>query len=191
MIQAPSDHPGEALRDYAFEELSAGERAAVEQHLALCGECATELERLRVTTAALRTLPDREIPQRIAFVSDRVFEPNWFQRFWHSGAQLGFASACLLAAALIVSAWHFAGGKTTEVRTIVQAASVPTEQINAAVAKAVAQVREEDLRLIRAADQKRDAQYRNQMIAINEYFTVQQKRLNYARVSMNETGAGQ
>jgi len=59
------------------------------------------------------------------------------------------------------------------------------------VAKAVAQVREEDLRLIRAADQKRDAQYRNQMIAINEYFTVQQKRLNYARVSMNETGAGQ
>jgi len=42
----------------------------MEQHLAACGDCALELDQLRLTTAALRTLPDREIPQRIAFVSD-------------------------------------------------------------------------------------------------------------------------
>jgi len=196
MIQASSDHPGEALRDYAFEELPAGERLAVEQHLAVCGECATELERLRVTTTALRTLADREIPQRIAFVSDRIFEPNWFRRFWNSGAQMSFASACVLAVAIVVSAWHFAGAKATEVRTIVQTASVPQGEINAAVAKAVAQVREqvreEDMKLIRAAEEKRDAEYRNQMISMGEYFSVQQKRLNFARVTMNETqGVGQ
>lgn len=193
MIHPASDHPGEALRDYAFDELPHSEREAIEQHVAGCGECALELDRLRVTTAALRSLPDREIPQRIAFVSDRVFEPNWFRRFWSSGAQLGFASACLLAAALVVSAWHFAGGKTTEVRTIVQTAAVPQSEINAAVAKAVAQVREEDMQLIKAAEQKRDAEDRDQMIAINEYFTVQQKR-NSVRLAFSETpgtGAGQ
>ena len=43
---------------------------------AACGDCALELDQLRLTTAALRTLPDREIPQRIAFVSDQVFEPS-------------------------------------------------------------------------------------------------------------------
>ncbi len=97
----------EALRDYAFDELSANERQAMDQHLAGCGDCALELGRLQLTTAALLTLPDREIPQRIAFVSDRVFEPSAFRRFWNSGARLGFASACVLSLALIVSAWHY------------------------------------------------------------------------------------
>jgi anti-sigma factor RsiW len=124
----------EALRDYAFDELPAEERRATEQHLAACGDCALELGQLRLTTAALRTLPDREIPQRIAFVSDRVFEPSPFRRFWNAG----FASACVLAAALIVSAWHLSGTyRPAEVHTVVQAAS--TAEINAAVAKAVAQ----------------------------------------------------
>ena len=66
----------EPLRDYAFDELPAGDRGAMEQHLAKCGECALELDRLRMTSAALRSLPDQEIPQRIAFVSDKVFEPS-------------------------------------------------------------------------------------------------------------------
>src|ERR1700761_5696368 len=87
----------DALRDYAFDELPAAERRDMEQHLAGCSECVLELDRLRVTTAALRTLEDREIPQRIAFVSDRVFEPSAFRRFWSSGARLGFASACMLS----------------------------------------------------------------------------------------------
>jgi anti-sigma factor RsiW len=192
MIHPADSHPGGALRDYAFDELPHGEREAIEQHAAGCGECALELERLRVTTAALRTLPDREIPQRIAFVSDKVFEPSWFQRFWNSGAQLGFASACVLAVAMVISAWHFAAG-TTEVRTIVQTAAVPSDQINAAVAKAVAQVRAEDAQMIQAAERKRDAEDRDQMIAINEYFAVQQKR-NSVRLALSETpgtGAGQ
>jgi len=88
MIHPADFHPGEALQDYVFDELPHGEREAIEQHVAACSECALELDRLRMTTAALRTLPDREIPQRIAFVSDKVFEPSWFHRFWNSGAQL-------------------------------------------------------------------------------------------------------
>src|SRR6267154_2129862 len=91
---------GEALRDYAFDELPAGERPEMEQHISDCTGCAAELDRLRLTTAALRILPDREIPQRIAFVSDKVFAPSPVVRFlggfWNSAARLGFASACVL-----------------------------------------------------------------------------------------------
>src|SRR5712671_3214293 len=98
------------VRDYAFDELDAGARAAIQQHLAACGECAMELDRLQLTTAALRILPDREIPQRIAFVSDKVFQASpvsrWFSGFWSSAPRLGFASACVLAVGLMVSAYY-------------------------------------------------------------------------------------
>src|ERR1700683_305703 len=99
----PACARAEALRDYAFDEqIPQEERRAMEQHLAACAACALALDQLRLTTAALRTLPEREIPQRIAFVSDRVFEASLFRRCWNAG----FASACVLAVALVVSAWH-------------------------------------------------------------------------------------
>jgi anti-sigma factor RsiW len=196
----------EALRDYAFDELTQDERRAMEQHLAGCGACVMELDQLRLTTAALRTLPDREIPQRIAFVSDRVFEPSAFRRFWDSGARLGFASACVLAAALVVSVWHYRPAE--EIHTVVQAEApikgasqtASTSEIDAAVAKAVAQVRAEDAQMIQAAvqtsERKRDAEYRNQMIAIEESFDRLRKRqnLSYASLASNDltgSGAGQ
>jgi hypothetical protein len=37
-------------------------------------------------------------------VSDRVFEPRWWQTMWHSGPTMGFASAVVLAAAIVVHA---------------------------------------------------------------------------------------
>lgn len=197
----PACARAEALRDYAFDEqFPQEERRAMEQHLAGCADCALELDQLRLTTAALRTLPEREIPQRIAFVSDRVFEPSVFRRFWNAG----FASACVLAAALVVSAWHVASvyrfdevRRAGETHAAVQAASVSQEQVNAAVAKAVAQVRVEDARMIQSAvqnsERKHDAEYRNQMAAIGENFMVLQKRLSlsYAGLASNDSGAGQ
>jgi anti-sigma factor RsiW len=195
----------DALRDYAFDELPPDERRAMEQHLAACGDCALELDQLRVTTAALRTLPDREIPQRIAFVSDRVFQPSWFARFWSSGAQLGFASACVLAVAMVASAWHFtAAPRPAEIRASTQTVGVSTHEIDAAVAKAVAQVRakiaSEDAKLIQAAvetsAQKERAVNRNELVALEESYMVLQKRLGttYARLASNDVtvaGAGQ
>jgi anti-sigma factor RsiW len=186
----------EALRDYAFDELDPDARRDMEQHLAACSDCALELDQLRLTSAVLRTLPDREIPQRIAFVSDRVFEPSAFRRFWNSGARLGFASACVLAAALVVSAWHFSG-HYAESRTVVQTVSVAPDQINAAVARAVAQVRADDAQVIQAAvqaaERKRAAEYRGQIVALEENFDVLRKTMNrdYARLEGNELGAGQ
>jgi anti-sigma factor RsiW len=160
----------EALRDYAFDELPAGERREMEQHLAACGDCAAELDQLRVATAVLRVLPDREIPQRIAFVSDKVFQPSpvarFFGSFWNSAARLGFASACVLGAALIVAAYHRPAPAPAEVRTIVQTADV-TKQVNEAVAKAIAQVHQEDARMLKAAEIRNDKEHRMLMEAVN------------------------
>ena len=190
----------EALRDYAFDELPASERKSMEQHLAQCDDCAQELDRMQITTAALRILPNREIPQRIAFVSDKVFEPSWFVRFWNSGARMGFASACVLGLAMVVSAWHFAGAaRPSGVRTVVQTAAAVNnqQQIDEAVAKAVAQVRKEDAQMIQtaveASERRQDQQYRNQIIAMQENFDVLKKRANYSFASLvsNEAGVGQ
>ncbi len=94
------------LKDYFLRELSAPERNQVEAHVRACSGCREELERLQVAEAALFSLRDEEIPQRIAFVSDKIFEPSGWRRawsaFWGSPARLGFASAAMLSAALVV-----------------------------------------------------------------------------------------
>lgn len=76
MNGAPHD-----LRDYLFDELSAAQKAEVEAWLATSAAGREELSRLQATNQALLSLPDEEIPQRIAFVSDKVFEPSPWARF--------------------------------------------------------------------------------------------------------------
>ncbi len=92
------------LNDYFLEELPVPKMRQVEAHVKTCRSCAEELDRLRIMGAALRSVPDEEIPQRIAFVSDKIFEPSpwrrWLAAFWNSGARLGFAGAAMLSASL-------------------------------------------------------------------------------------------
>jgi anti-sigma factor RsiW len=93
------------LKAYCLGEMAAVERAPVANHLEACQDCREELERLTATRAALLSLEDQELPQRIAFVSDKVFEPRWWQSIWHSGPVMGFASAAVLAVAILVHAF--------------------------------------------------------------------------------------
>jgi anti-sigma factor RsiW len=123
------------LRDYFLKELPEPERKQVEVHVKTCAACREELDRLRLTEAALVALRDEEIPQRLAFVSDKIFEPSAWRRgwaaFWGSSARLGFASAAMLSVALglyTVSAAQKGGGR----------AEALTPQIQAAVDRAVA-----------------------------------------------------
>lgn len=96
MHNAPHD-----LRDYILDELAPAQRAAVESWLAGSAEGREEVERLRLTCGALRSLPDEEPPRRIAFVSDKIFEPSPWARFlrWFRVDGPGFAlgSAAVLA----------------------------------------------------------------------------------------------
>jgi hypothetical protein len=95
------------LRDYHLKELTDPQQLQVEAHVRDCPACRQQLEQLRLTQAALFSLRDEEIPQRIAFVSDPVFEPSlarrWWTAFWGSGARLGFAGAAMLSAVLLFS----------------------------------------------------------------------------------------
>jgi len=98
------------LRDYFLQELAVPQRRLVESHVKTCPACRAELDQLQITESALLTLREEEIPQRIAFVSDPVFEPSplrrFFSDFWGSAARLGFASAAMLSIALVVFALH-------------------------------------------------------------------------------------
>jgi anti-sigma factor RsiW len=97
------------LKDYFLKELPDANRRLVEDHLRTCPACQEELDRLRLTEAALFALRDEEVPQRIGFVSDEVFEParwrRWWGALWGSAARLGFASAAMLSIAILVHAF--------------------------------------------------------------------------------------
>lgn len=124
------------LRDYVLKELSEPERKQVEVHIKGCPGCREEWERLRLTEAALFSLREEEIPQRIAFVSDKIFEPSPWRRawaaFWGSAARLGFASAAMLSVALVVFAVM-----RTAANTPGPVASVPAGEIQGQIQAAV------------------------------------------------------
>jgi hypothetical protein len=139
------------LKDYFLKELPDPQQREVEAHVKSCQVCREELDRLRLTEAALFSLREEEIPQRIAFVSDKIFEPSpWRRRwtaFWGSGARLGFASAAMLSVAFLVSAvmrtapaGHVSDvPKAPSVVAGVSDADIQT-RIDNAVARAVAEV---------------------------------------------------
>jgi len=139
------------LKDYFLKELPSPRQREVEAHIHNCQACREELDRLQLTGAALLSLRDEEIPQRIAFVSDKIFEPSPWRRawnvFWGSPARLGFVSAAMLSVALLVSAvmrtapaGHVAN--VPQVVPMVQTVSDAEIQsrIDSAVARAIAQV---------------------------------------------------
>jgi anti-sigma factor RsiW len=136
------------LRDYFLKELPDSERRQVEAHVRNCQPCLEELDRLRLTEAALFALREEEIPRRIGFVSDQVFEPSawrrWWAGLWGSTARLAFAAAAMLSVAILVSALRPV--EQIAVRPgppqIVKAVSETEIQsrVDTAVAQAVAQV---------------------------------------------------
>jgi hypothetical protein len=106
MLNAPHD-----LRDYVLDELTPQQRAEVERFLAGSVEGREEVERLKLTRQALLSLPEEEPPRRIAFVSDKVFEPSRSRRVWQSFWQGAPRMAFGLAAVLLV---FFAGAWATQ-----------------------------------------------------------------------------
>lgn len=179
------------LKDYFFGELDPPERDAVEHHVASCGSCREELAGLNATRAVLLSVPDEEPPRRIAFVSDKVFEPRWWQKLWTSGARLGFAGAAMLSVAIVVHA--FAPSRQMPAAPAA-AAVVPTAVIEAEVAK---RVELEVAKVVAASEEQQLAktlnvlnarlkdsrmQQREQLLMIQDYLERMEKR-NAVRIS--------
>jgi hypothetical protein len=82
---------------YVLGEMEAAARRDAEMHAAACSSCQDELGGVRVTLNTLSTLREEEVPRRIAFVSDKVFEPKWWQMFLRPS----FAAGAVVAAAIL------------------------------------------------------------------------------------------
>jgi len=132
---------------YVLRELNADAARQAEAHLAACSICHEEVATLRLTLDTLSTLREEEIPRRIAFVSDKVFEPRWWQRVFSPT----FAAGAVVAAAILIHGSLRPG----------------QAQVDAAVTKAIAQVEArhaQDAQVIQAMSdliEQRDKQVSN------------------------------
>jgi hypothetical protein len=154
---------------YTLGEMDARAHQEAEIHVAACSDCQDELARLRVTLDTMATLRDEELPRRIAFVSDKVFEPRWYQKMF---LRPSFAAAALIAGAILVHAFvrpAVLPNATAQVDTRAIEARVTAQvterlqsemaaAVNTAVTKAVAEtVKRDDQRtaMLLAATEKR------------------------------------
>lgn len=187
------------LKDYVFGELPAESRAAVEQHAAVCAPCREELERLRVTGAALAALREEELPRRIAFVSDKVFEPKWWQTLWNSGPRMGFASALVLAAAILAHGlMQPAAVPVRSATASVDHAAFETrvsEEVAKRLPEAVRQVSvqsdEKTARLIADLEKRANFERRADMVAFQEEVNYLKKRLDVTTIQLARADLGQ
>jgi anti-sigma factor RsiW len=179
------------VKAYFLGELAASEKASVEGHVRACQNCREELEQLNLTQAALLSLEDEEVPQRIAFVSDKVFEPRWWQTMWRSGPAMGFASALMLAAAILVHGYS----RPVVLQPIAQTvdtAKIEREvaaRVDAAVAKAVSQTEvrqtEQIARVLQAAEKRIESQRRSDMALVQQAARFYEQQTARLTVAMN------
>ncbi len=185
------------LRDYFLGELGEAERRQVDQHVRSCGGCHEEMELLRVTQSALLALPEEEIPQRIGFVSDPVFEPSGARRlwsaFWGSAPRLGFASAALLSAALVIFAFFRPAVTVPAVaaRDTARIEQQVSERVAAAVQTAVAEseARQEKKTgaLLAAAEERFRQQRASDIENFRAAFSYMEKKFNVLEHASYET----
>ncbi|MBS1832329.1 MAG: hypothetical protein JST65_06445 [Acidobacteria bacterium] len=185
------------LKAFSLGEATAAERKSVESHVKSCEGCREELSRLELMFASLGALREEEVPKRIAFVSDKVFEPTWWQRIWNSGPQLGFASAGMLAAALV---FHGVAMRPQAAPVIQQVASsaqpqqqqpqqqqpqVSEEQIQKRIDQAVALAEERQLKrttdLLQAAEKRSEMDRQALLLAMEDQNAILLRKVNTFR----------
>ena len=185
------------LKGYLLGEVAPPERRPVELHLAECRDCREELERLRLTQALLLRLPEEEIPRRIAFVSDRVFEPRGWAWLWNSAPRLAFASAVVLSVAIVLHAFARQERVIAPAArdTAAVAARIEREvagRLDAAVAQAVAESEARQARqtaqLVAAAERRVEQRRQADVLAVQEGLMVLQKKMNVYRASASFGG---
>jgi anti-sigma factor RsiW len=191
----------EDLKAYWLGELSPRDKAPVEDHVRACENCREELERLKLTHSALLALEEEEVPRRISFVSDKVFEPRWYQAIWHSGPAMGFASAVVLAAAILAHGW------ARPVASPAAAPPVDTAQIeqrierevnarlDAVVQKSVsdAQARQasEFVKVLDATEKRFETRRQADLATVQQAAKYYEQKMSRWEVAFNDARAGQ
>jgi anti-sigma factor RsiW len=174
------------LKAYFLGEVTRAEKSSVDDHVRACQSCREELDRLKLTDTALRSLVEEDAPQRIAFVSDKVFEPRWYETIWRSGPAMGFASAVLLAGAILVHGFSL--------RTPAQPVATPTvntaqieqrieREVNVRLDTVVAKQREQMASMLDATEKRYESKRQADLVEVRqvrEYYRSQMGRLMVA-----------
>ena len=174
------------LKAYVVGEMTQPERGMVDDHVRGCQSCREELDRLNLTQAALASLEDEEIPRRIAFVSDRVFEPRWWQTMWRSGPVMGFASSALLAAAILVHSFEARPMVVDTAQIEKQVESKLNDRVQAAVSQAQAKQSAEFAQVLNAAEHRFETQRQADFASFLQADEYRQKQLARLEVASNE-----
>jgi anti-sigma factor RsiW len=151
------------LKDYLLGELNETERRAVEERLAADSSYRLEYERLTMTPQALLAVPEPEMPRRIAFVSDPVFErrPSLWQRLM--GPAWAYGCAAMLSCAILAHGF-------------LARSAADESAIQARIDKAVASVRLEN-----------EKRYEQMVVAVEKTFEYQRREsLRPVRASYEE-----
>ncbi len=196
MICSPED-----LKAYLFGELAARDRTSLEDHIRACQNCREELDRLKLTHTALMSLEEEEVPQRISFVSDKVFEPRWYQTIWRSGPAMGFASAVILAAAILAHGFARPGAALSPAPPLdtAQIEQRIEREVNArletVVAKAVsdAEARQsaEFAKVLDATGKRFEAERQADLATVQQAAKYYEMKMSRWEVALNDARAGQ
>lgn len=187
------DNPPIDLTAYALGDASPADSAAAAAFLAQSSEAREEFERLQFTLTALHSLRDEEMPRRIAFVSDPVFEAPWWHRLLGSGPRLGFAGASLLAAA-ITAHGYLMRPLPVIAQAPAQIATLSQSDIDSAVVKAVQSIeaRQQKQMTVALSEIEKRHSLETQMMAVGfrENLDLVRKQLNMVYVSNARLTAG-
>jgi len=182
---------------YFLGEIAEPERRKAEVHLKTCTACWEEVERLETTGVALQSLPQEEPPRRVCFVSDKVFEPRWWQRFWSSGPRLAFASAAMLAIAIVAHGYlrpapaPAAGPVDTaalEARVQTEVARLVRYSIEKTAAESEARHARQTAELVAALERKFEQRRQADVLAIEENLNMMRKRWGVMYTASAELG---
>lgn len=152
-----------------------------------------ERERLANTIAALRAVPEEDPPRRIAFVSDKVFQPKWWQRFpaW------GFASAAALAGAILAHGYLMrpvTPGITAQAPAATAGIDVKAlearfeQRLEAALRKAAAENEARLKAAVEETERRLNFEHRAAMLTVEENMNLMRKQMNRMFVATADLG---
>ncbi|MCX6638158.1 MAG: hypothetical protein NT090_24140 [Acidobacteria bacterium] len=186
------------LKGYILKELPRDEARATELHAAGCGACREELNRLSLTFTALRAVPEEEMPRRIAFVSDKVFEPKWWQAWLNSGPRMAFVSSVVLAAAIlahgVIRPVEVAGPgpaldtAVIEARVNQEVARRLDQAVKQAVTESEARQAEKIQAVVAAAEKRFEFERQADRVQVEEAFNVVRKQMTRWYMASAEVG---
>jgi anti-sigma factor RsiW len=186
------------LKAYQLGEAGRDEAARVCEHLAACAGCREELERLELTRTLLMAAPEEPMPHRIAFVSDKIFEPRWWQRLLKPSPVWGLVSAMMLVSAVGLNVIyrpepvvvpHVTRATPQEINAQIEVEVA--RRVAAEVKQALAESEARQAKVWKATIERMELDHKAELLQVREEMEVLGKRVNTLRVLSARADVGE